>query len=392
MPKTITPKKNENFHKFLRHTAGKYFNNLFQITITPDITLTPPYILLGNHINNYDPMLIGSNTPSAVNFIASDEYFRNRFLRILLNLLGAIPKTKFLSDMSTVKKAIGVKNNNGIIGIFPEGTRSWDGKPLPIIYSTAKLVKLLKCDVAVAMIEGAMFIQPRWAKYKRRGKTFMTFKKILTTSEIESMSVEGIYKKLVSSLDYDEYRFQREHMYKYKGKKLAEHIEYFLYVCPRCKSFHTITSNGDNCMCSNCGYSIKYNEYGFFEGSDLAFDNTRDWNEFQYEETKKLVKNPFEFKANKVRMFVGRKGAKKLKSINWGTVMINNFCLEFKNLKGHYFKFNFSDITGLNIQYNRKLEFYIKDVFYRFTFTHSNISAFSIKTIITLSNNFINGG
>jgi len=63
---------------------------------------------------------------------------------------------KIVSDFETVKTIIRLKER--VIGIFPEGARTWDGCPLPIIKSTSKLIKLLKIPVVTVIVKRRLFI------------------------------------------------------------------------------------------------------------------------------------------------------------------------------------------------------------------------------------------
>jgi 1-acyl-sn-glycerol-3-phosphate acyltransferase len=197
------------------------------------------------------------------------------------------------------------------------------------------------------------------------------------------MSVSDIYDRMSRLLYYDEYEFQRIHMNRYPGKRKAERLERFLYVCPSCLGFHTMRSKNNDFFCTTCGYRVVYDEFGFFQGDDLIFDDTRKWNLFQQEETKKLVKQKFELKANNVLMNIGSKEFKRFQRLKIGSIHLCNDSFYFQNIRGQRFVFDIQKISGLNIQSNYKLEFYIADSLYRFNLAKSNICAYSIKKILS---------
>jgi 1-acyl-sn-glycerol-3-phosphate acyltransferase len=302
----------------------------------------------------------------------------------LLNRLGCIPKTKFLSDSAAARAMINVKKNGGIIGIFPEGARSWDGHILPLIYSTAKLVKLLKVDVIGARLDGAMFTKPRWSRFRKKGPTFLSYFKILDAADIPALDTNQIYDHLSQALYYDEYEFQRKHTYTYRGKNRAERLERLLYVCPSCGLFHRMNSKKHIFFCTACSFRVEYDEHGFFTGSDVIFDDVRKWSRFQHDRTLELVSGPFEFEAKLVFMSIGSKGSTKLRSLKLGNLIITNKSVNYINFRKQLYKFDPEKLSGLNIQSNHKLEFYQENVFYRLDFAKSNVSAYAVKKILSL--------
>ena len=71
-------------------------------------------VLAGNHKSIFDCALVMSSTKRVVRFIAKKE--------LLDSKLGFIPVDRNKKNKSAVNEAIEVLKNNGVIGIFPEGT------------------------------------------------------------------------------------------------------------------------------------------------------------------------------------------------------------------------------------------------------------------------------
>jgi 1-acyl-sn-glycerol-3-phosphate acyltransferase len=361
-----------------------------EVEINDTKKLKPPYVILSNHVNNLDPFFINAYVDKPISYLASDEYFRNPILKNLLKFTGAVPKTKFKSDFSAVKELIKMKNNNRIIGIFPEGKRSWDGTTDEFLKSTLKLLKLLKISVVVVNLKGAHLSSPRWADKMRKGKIIISYKKVLSGQEIKEYSLAKINEKIISALQHDEYNFQTKNMNYYKGKKLAEKLELFLFACPNCRSIDSMKSHDNNFFCKNCDYHTTYTNQGLFstKTNKLYFNNPRDWNIWQLDYLKSFILN--NVKNNKLilqedNIFFSRgTKAKKLKKIGHGRLILDNKNLYFLNDLDNKLVFNFNDLIGLNIQYNNKLEFYYKDTLFRFDF--KKVSAYKwLKSIQILN-------
>jgi len=88
-----------------------------------------PLILVSNHINFIEvPLLYTHLQPRPVTGFAKAEGWENPFLKYLAGLWGAIPIHRGEADISAIRSALEALNENKIIGLAPEGTRSGDGK------------------------------------------------------------------------------------------------------------------------------------------------------------------------------------------------------------------------------------------------------------------------
>lgn len=87
------------------------------------------YLAICNHISNWDPIVLGySIKKRPVCYMAKEELFKNPIARFLLTRLHAIPLARGAGDVGAVKKALRALADGKILGIFPEGTRSRDGR------------------------------------------------------------------------------------------------------------------------------------------------------------------------------------------------------------------------------------------------------------------------
>lgn len=371
------------FNKFLKLTIGSYMKYKFNYsTDTGELAgLEPPYMVLANHTNFWDPFLLSMCIPEPVYFVTSDTYFRNPILKQLLKLVGAIPKTKSVSDPSSIKSIISVTRNKGIIGIFPEGRRNWDGTTLPLLFPTAKLIKSLKLPVISVLFNGAYLSMPRWADNSRKGKLAMKVARVLDGDECSRLSAEEIYDRITKSLEYSEYDFQRSNMLPYRGRKLAEKLELFLFTCPECEATGSMESCGDRFFCRSCGYSVKYDEYGFFRTDRgdtakpeqlLRFADPHQWNLWQLDRLEarfisaRLVpaSDPL-LQETGIRALKGGR-LEPLKKLGEGKLALYSDRLEFTGPGDTVLSFNIERIYGENIQYNDQFEFYYDKSLYRF--------------------------
>ena len=354
----------------------------------------PPYAIMPNHVGFWDPFLVNFYIPYLVQYVVSDYQFRIPIMKFLLGLVGAIPKSKAISDFETVRNIFRVKQNKGVIGIFPEGMRNWDGCKLPTLYATAKLLKALKVPVIVPIIKGAYMVLPRWKRKPNRGRVTIEFKVGFTAEQIKSMDVDQIHDRLGELIKYNEWEYQRKAMLKYRGKTRAEHIELVLFACPKCKTLGAMRSNGQYLHCSHCGYSVVYNVHCFFESpngdsSSVFFDNVRDWNVWQLEHLESLAKEMKSAKSDEPlftdeRCVVWRGYRREpMERYHAGTVALFGDRIEIWS-DGEKVIHPIEDVHGINVQLHEVVEYYYEDALYMFRFEDSSVSGYKWMTAVNL--------
>ncbi|MCM3163123.1 1-acyl-sn-glycerol-3-phosphate acyltransferase [Metabacillus litoralis] len=85
-------------------------------------------LLCTNHISNIDPPVVGVTAPRKVLFMAKAELFQVPVLKQLLNNFGTFPVKRGGGDREALRAGLKVLKEGNVLGLFPEGTRSKDGK------------------------------------------------------------------------------------------------------------------------------------------------------------------------------------------------------------------------------------------------------------------------
>tara|TARA_B100000953_G_scaffold270426_1_gene240696 strand:- start:1522 stop:2145 length:624 start_codon:yes stop_codon:yes gene_type:complete len=92
------------------------------------IPVEGPLIIAANHLSHIDPAFIMTATKRPVSYLSKKEHFDSRLRRLIFKQVGVIPVDREAGGIEGLKEAIKILKNDGAIGIFPEGTRSKDGK------------------------------------------------------------------------------------------------------------------------------------------------------------------------------------------------------------------------------------------------------------------------
>ena len=85
-------------------------------------------ILASNHNRGPDIVVLGYASPRQIHFMAKEELFRNKFIARWIGALGAFPVKRGQKDSDALERAVEVIQRGNVLGMYPEGTRSRDGK------------------------------------------------------------------------------------------------------------------------------------------------------------------------------------------------------------------------------------------------------------------------
>jgi 1-acyl-sn-glycerol-3-phosphate acyltransferase len=189
-------------------------------------------IILANHVSLFDPIWIYAMLRRPVYFAATEDLFRQRFLARLIRWFGAFPKRKAASDVAALRNIFSIASTGGLIGVFPEGVRTWDGRNLPVVPAIARLIRRLALPVYVCRFEGAYLAYPRWARRWRKIPVKGIFSKLYDANEIPAGDGK-IISDIASAIHTVDYELGIDTS-RIKGKGLAVNISRVLYRCPSC--------------------------------------------------------------------------------------------------------------------------------------------------------------
>lgn len=153
-----------------------------------------PIIIVGNHKSNMDPLMICSMVKRKISWMGKKELWENRFLRTILNAVGAFPVDRQGVDIDAIKKSMKILKEGGTLGLFPEGTRVKSFDESRIKHGVALIAQRTNSKVVPIYIEGDYVPFKKMRLIVRDVVDFKDVKK-LTSEEYQDLSVE-IMKKV----------------------------------------------------------------------------------------------------------------------------------------------------------------------------------------------------
>jgi 1-acyl-sn-glycerol-3-phosphate acyltransferase len=191
------------WYSALRGLAIVVFKIFFAIKIEgkENIPYRGGVILASNHLSYLDPIVLGIFVPRRVNFMAKEELFENFFFRWLITKLGAFPIKKEKIDRITYKKILKLLEKEEVVVLFPEGTRSIDGRIGQLQAGTARIALKANVPLIPIVVRGTEKVLPRGKKVIKlariRAWAGKPLKKNMTSDkEITKKDIEELQRQL----------------------------------------------------------------------------------------------------------------------------------------------------------------------------------------------------
>lgn len=352
------------FTATFRHFFKLYFKIKYRAKFDKAIKLNDGALVISNHVTTMDPLMVSLLFKGPVYHMMSKDILMHRFSgKIIQYLVNPIPKEKGKStDITAIKNCVRVAKENGVINIFIEGNRTLSGELCYVDESIIKLVRLLKKPLYIVNIVGGYHTDPRWANTIRRGKMYLKRQRVLEYEEIKKLSDEELFKVIIENLTVNDF----DSDICYKGKKLAEHLERVLYICPVCGKYHTISTKKNTIKCSNCGLNIEYTPNFKFvtDNKEFKFKHVNEWYNYQVEVIKDKYYNDNEIiYQNNVGVYVPKVHEKKEFLGESNMILYNDrFEFIFENDK---LVLDFNSIEGITLVGKKKMNIYVNDKTYQ---------------------------
>lgn len=135
------------------------------------------YIFMANHVSNLDPPVLIPLLPKRTSVLVKRELFRIPVLGTAMRVGQLVPVDRRNRDaaVQSVRDAADVIRKGLDMTIFPEGTRSRDGRLLPFKKGPFYLAMESGCPVVPVTIRGTHAILPKGRFFLRRGKAELIF-------------------------------------------------------------------------------------------------------------------------------------------------------------------------------------------------------------------------
>ncbi|GAA4371320.1 lysophospholipid acyltransferase family protein [Nocardioides caricicola] len=178
------------------------------VTGMENLPRTGPVILASNHLSFADSLVIPIVAPRKVAFLAKSDYFtgtgvKGALSRAWFEGLGMLPVDRDDSKaaLDSLDTALGVLGRGEAFGIYPEGTRSRDGRLYRGRTGVAHLALTAGCPVVPVGLSGTEKLQPVGARFPKVVPVTVTFgEPIEVAGRFEGMALGKARRELTDEI------------------------------------------------------------------------------------------------------------------------------------------------------------------------------------------------
>ena len=108
-----------------KYIAKVIFKLIYRIEVNnkDNIPKEGRFLLCSNHISVFDPVVLSIILPREIAWMGKKELFEKKWMAKMFTNLGVFPVDRNETELSTIKHAIKLLENEEVLGVFPEGTR-----------------------------------------------------------------------------------------------------------------------------------------------------------------------------------------------------------------------------------------------------------------------------
>ncbi len=188
----------------LARSACRLFCNVFfrfRVYGLENVPATGAVVLAANHQSYLDPLFCGVTITRQLCFMARDTLFANKYTGRLLHSVNAIPIKRERADISAIKLIIEKLKHGWGVCLYPEGTRTGDGRIAPFKAGLGLLCRRGNAAVVPVLIEGAFECWPRHQKLFTVGSSItVCYGKAITAEQVREMDDAELVAALTQTL------------------------------------------------------------------------------------------------------------------------------------------------------------------------------------------------
>lgn len=122
--------KKRNLMNVIRPVGNLFCKSYYKVEYIglENIDRKDGFIIAPNHVTEFDPLMIAMASKRLFYYIGKCELFKNPLLAKAIIGLNGFPIKRGIGDMRAINYAVELVRRGEVLCIFPEGTRSKDGK------------------------------------------------------------------------------------------------------------------------------------------------------------------------------------------------------------------------------------------------------------------------
>ncbi len=179
-------------YSFLKIFIGLVFKLFYPLKVEglENLPYKGAVILVANHSSYFDPLYLGLAIPRRINWMVLRPYYNLWWLKWFFKATSCFPVNIDKPNIETIKHALVILKQGEVLGIFPEGGRSEDGKLKKAERGVALLALKSGTSILPAAIEGAFEAYPPGAILPKPHSINVSFGHLLTFDRLDKGCID----------------------------------------------------------------------------------------------------------------------------------------------------------------------------------------------------------
>ena len=164
-----------------------------------------PFIVAANHASAIDPPIVGMSLKHKAAYMAKHELLRAPVLGPLLRSIGVFPVRRGEPDRKAIRRSLEVLESGGVLVMFPEGTRSLDGRLRAPEPGAAMIALRTGAAVMPVAVINSQRILPKGARRPKMQRVTVRMGPLIAVPKIEGRldheTLEGWGTRIIEAIE-----------------------------------------------------------------------------------------------------------------------------------------------------------------------------------------------
>jgi 1-acyl-sn-glycerol-3-phosphate acyltransferase len=157
-------------------------------------------LVLSSHQSHLDPLLLGLACDRRLSSLARSSLFHFAPFGAVIAALDAVPIDRNASMVAAMRAVIARLKAGKAVTVFPEGSRTADGRLGEFKPGFALMAKRAGVPIAPVAIVGAYECWPRSRRLPRPGRIRLEFGKVITADEVAALDEPQLFELCVERI------------------------------------------------------------------------------------------------------------------------------------------------------------------------------------------------
>jgi len=153
-------------------------------------------LLVANHQSFMDPVLATMALHREADFMARDSLFGNPYFKRLIEYLNAFPVRRNTADLGAIKEALRRLKAGRLLVLFPEGTRTEDGRIQPFLPGMGAIARKARVPIVPTLIDGMYQAWPKGQRFPSPADVIIQYDRAIQPDVYAGLSVEDLMEMI----------------------------------------------------------------------------------------------------------------------------------------------------------------------------------------------------